>query len=30
MHGLENDDVVTFKEVKGMTEINDKEFKITG
>merc|ERR1719350_1366032 len=28
-HGLEDGDVVKFAEVKGMTEINDKEFKIT-
>lgn len=28
-HGLEDGDVVKFAEVKGMTEINDKEFQIT-
>ena len=27
-HGFEDGDVVKFSEVKGMTEINDKEFKI--
>ena len=30
MHGLETDDVVTFKEVKGMSQINGKEFKVKG
>lgn len=29
MHGLEDGDVVTFKEVNGMTEINDKKFTIS-
>ncbi|CAC5382570.1 UBE1L2 [Mytilus coruscus] len=28
-HGLEDDDVVTFREVNGMTEINEKQFKIS-
>lgn len=27
-HDLEDDDYVTFDEVKGMTEINGKEFQI--
>lgn len=27
-HDLEDGDYVTFREVKGMSEINDKEFKI--
>ena len=30
MHGLEDGDHVTFKEVNGMTEINDKTFSISG
>lgn len=28
-HGLEDGDMVTFKEVNGMTEINDKKFKVS-
>lgn len=28
-HDLEDGDYVTFKEVKGMSEINEKEFKIS-
>ncbi|XP_076101717.1 ubiquitin-like modifier-activating enzyme 6 isoform X1 [Mytilus galloprovincialis] len=28
-HGLEDGDVVTFREVNGMTEINEKQFKIS-
>lgn len=27
-HGLSDGDVVTFREVKGMTEINGLEFKV--
>ena len=27
-HGLNDGDTVTFREVKGMTEINGKEFKV--
>lgn len=27
-HDLEDGDYVTFSEVKGMTELNNKEFKI--
>jgi len=28
-HGFEDGSYVTFQGVKGMTEVNDKEFKIT-
>lgn len=28
-HGFEDGDVITFKEVKGMTEVNGKQFKVT-
>lgn len=28
-HDLEDGDYVTFKEVKGMSEVNDKEFRIS-
>ena len=27
-HGFEDDQIVTFQDVKGMTEVNDKQFKI--
>lgn len=29
-HGFETDDVVTFREVRGMTELNGTKHKITG
>lgn len=27
-HGFEDDQIVTFQDVKGMTEVNNKPFKI--
>ena len=30
MHGFETDDTVTFKEVLGMTQINNMQCKIKG
>jgi len=30
MHGFEDGDVVTFKEIQGMTALNEKSCKIKG
>ena len=30
MHGFESGDVVTFKEVQGMEELNDKQATVEG